>query len=231
MARKKKNTKKTPHQRMAAQRGAHAAGEQPKVVHLLTYEVTNEPMPDPLYPRLPEDLIERLHDLVTTQSKAAIPELIEQIERNPGVPMLYNFLAVAYGQSGDIARYEQVVQENFQRFPEYLFARLNYAELLLSKHDYDRVGELLNHTFDIGIFYPERKLFHITEFVSFANVAGLYHIGVGNLDATEKSLEALKQVAPHSPVTKRFEGDLMRAQINRRLSFLRRDMLAPSTKS
>ncbi len=145
------------------------------------------------------------------------------------MPTLYNYLAVAYGQSGQIAKYEQVVLEYFERFPDYLFARMNYAELLLSRRDYDGVANLLNHAFDIGLFYPERKRFHITEYTAFMGIVGIYHIGVGNLEVAEKVLEALKQVAPDSPITRRFEGDLLRGRIERALSVLRRDVLASSS--
>ena len=225
----KKKTKKTPRQRMAAQKVVRAAGESPVVVHLLSYEITDEPMPDPRYPHLAEDVIERLHDLVTAQPKAAIPEVIEQIERHPDIPTLYNYLAVAYGQTGEIAKYEQVVQEYFQRFPDYLFARMNSAELLLRKHDYDGVADLLNHTFDIGLFYPERKRFHITEYTAFMGVVGLYHIGVGDLDAAENVLQALKGVAPDATITRRFEGEVVRERLKRALTVLER--MVPGSSS
>ena len=227
----KKKTKNTRRQMRAKASAVHTAHENPRVVYLLNYEITEEPMPDPRYPHLPEEVVERLHDLVMTQSKAAIPELIEQIEHHPDVPMLYNYLAAAYGYTRDISKYEHVVLENFQRFPEYLFARLNYAELLLRKRDYDRVADLLNHAFDIGLFYPERKCFHITEYTGFTGTVGLYHIGVGNLEAAEKVLDMLEQVAPEEPITRRLQSELLARRLELGLAALKRRQRSSASPS
>ena len=214
---------------MAELQAARSTGTPPTVVHLLSYEITDEPMHDDRYPRLPEDDVERLHDLVLADPKAAIPELLDWIERHPDEPMLRNYLAVAYAGAHDTARHDDLVLESFRRFPDYLFARLNYAGMLLRRKDYEQVADLLNHAFDIGLFYPERKRFHFTEYTGFTTVVGLYHIGVGNFETAERTLDALKQVAPDDPGTRKLEYDLRLAYLERGLERLKKKMRAPES--
>jgi tetratricopeptide (TPR) repeat protein len=222
----KGKARKTRRQRAAELQAAGSDGMKPMLLHLLSYEITAEPMHDDRYPHLPEDDVERLHDLALSDPKAAIPELLNWIHRYPDVPTLRNYLAAAYGQSGDVENYERIALETFRLFPDYLFARLSIAELLLRRRDYEAVADLLNHAFDIGLFCPDRKRFHVTEYSAFAAVVGLYHVGVGDLEAAGKVLDALKQVTPDAPGTRRLEHDLRVAYLERGLDKLKKKMRA-----
>ncbi|MBN1935009.1 MAG: hypothetical protein JW934_10110 [Anaerolineae bacterium] len=67
--------------------------------------------------------------------------------------------------------------ENYRRNPDYLFARLNYAELFLRRGDYERVAEILEHKFDLKLLYPRRNRFHVSEVSNFIGLVGLYWPG------------------------------------------------------
>ena len=45
--------------------------------------------------------------------------------------MVLNLLAYCYIQVKDLKAAEKVVEEAYTRFPDYLFAKINYADLLL----------------------------------------------------------------------------------------------------
>ena len=102
------------------------ASEKPPGISLAHYEITTEPIQDRRYQRLPrhvKEAIERLHDVAQRRPREAIPELRDLITQYPRVPQLYNYLSVAYARAGQRQEAEAVVQENYQRNPEYLFAR------------------------------------------------------------------------------------------------------------
>ena len=116
------------------------------------YEITAEPIEDRRYRKLPrnvKDEFEKLHGLVTTNPRQAIDELPQWIKRYPDIPLLYNYLSAAYSQAGAHREAEQAILENLQRNPDYLFARLNYAELCLGRGDYQAVAQTLDNKFGL----------------------------------------------------------------------------------
>ena len=89
-----------------------------KAVYITEYEITDEPILDRFYKQLPDsvkDAFERLHDESQTQPLKAIPELLEWIEKYPQLPMLYNYLSVAYSQAGQHDKMEATILENYRR--------------------------------------------------------------------------------------------------------------------
>jgi tetratricopeptide (TPR) repeat protein len=112
-----------------------------QTVQVVTYEITDAPILDREYKRLPQEVkeaINRLHDLSQTRPSEAIPELLDWIERYPDVLVFYNYLSAAYSLSGHRDKAEAAIEENFRRNPGYLFARIHYGELCLTRRDYDR---------------------------------------------------------------------------------------------
>ncbi len=115
----------------ATQSPLQAQAEQ-SVTRGVEYEITAEPIHDRRYKRLPrrvKDAFDRLHAEAQKRPHKAIPELLELLEQYPNMPTLYNYLSVAYSRSGQRKKAEEIIQENYRRNPDYLFARLNYAEL------------------------------------------------------------------------------------------------------
>ena len=130
------------------------------------------------------------------------------IKQYPRVPQLYNYLSVAYGRAGQRQEAEAVVQENYQRNPEYLFARLNYAEVCLARGDYAQVADIFAHTFDLHVLYPQRKRFHLSEVANFMGLMGLYFLAIGNRELAEQYNKLLQQIAPDFPLTTRLHKKL-----------------------
>ena len=191
-----------------------------KAVYITEYEITTSPIQDRAYKRLPgsvKDAIERLHYESQVQPRKAIPELLEWIEKYPQIPLLYNYLSVAYSAAGQREKAEAVILENYRRNPDYLFARLNYAELCLDKGDYERVAEILEHKFDLKLLYPQRRRFHISEAVNFMGLVGVYLVAIGEGEAAKKYYDMLMQIAPDHPMTKRLRRKLFPGLLQRLL--------------
>jgi tetratricopeptide (TPR) repeat protein len=199
------------------------APRDPEAVHILTYEITYEPILDRQYRRLPKkvkDSIERLHESVQNQPREAIPELLEWIEKYPNVPLFYNYLSSAYSRSGQHEKAEEMIRENYQRNPDYLFARLHYGELCLTKGDYDRIPELFDHKFDLKLFYPKRNRFHVSEVLGFMGLLGAYFFEIGEREVAQRYYEVLEQVDPSDIQTKRLRSKLFPGPLRRLLSRL-----------
>jgi len=196
---------------------------EPDVVYLTRYEITDAPIQDRRYRRLPnqvKDAIEALHFIAQDNPLKAIPELNELIKKYPDLPMLYNYLSVAYARAGQSEAAESVIQENYRRNPDYLFARLNYAETCLAKGEYERVAEIFEHKYDLQLLYPERKRFHISEVVGFMGIMGWYFVEKGEREIAEKYYDILKQIDPDNFMTKRLHRMLYPGWFRRMLTRL-----------
>ena len=192
-------------------RSCRQAQDRPNAVYVTDYEITTSPIQDRRYKRLPgrvKEAIERLYDEAQRRPRKTIPELLEWIEKYPGVPTLYNYLSVAYSLTGQREKSEAVVQENYRRNPDYLFARLNYAEICLASGEYEKVGEIFEHKYDLKLLYPKRNRFHISEVANFMGLIGVYFFETGEREAAETYYEILQQIAPDYPMSKRLRRKL-----------------------
>ncbi len=197
-----------------------------EAVHIVTYEITDEPILDRQYRRLPKrvkDSIEPLHESVQNRPREAIQELLDWIEKYPNVPLFYNYLSVAYSRSGQDEKAEEIVRENYQRNPDYLFARLNYGELCLTKRDYDRIPELFDHKFDLKLLYPKRTRFHFSEVLGFMGLLGAYFFEIGERETAQKYYEVMKQINPSHVYTRRLRNKLSPGPLRRLLSRLAKE--------
>ena len=76
-----------------------------------------------------------LFDLVHKNPHRAIPRLRQLIELFPDVPVLYNWLSVAYQSAKDYESMTQTSQLLYERHPKYLFGRLDVARIALQAGD------------------------------------------------------------------------------------------------
>jgi tetratricopeptide (TPR) repeat protein len=147
------------------------------VTHL-SYEVTYDSIEDPDYEQLPEDvqaIFEELYHQISLDPAGAIPEILYWKTQYPDLPKLHNFLSAAYSHLGDRVNLRANIEATYQAFPQYLFARINYAELCLHEKKYDQIPHIFNNIFDLKFLYPERTQFHVSEFGGFVGVIGLYY--------------------------------------------------------
>ena len=189
-----------------------------QTVQVVTYEITDAPILDREYRRLPQEVkeaINRLHDSSQRRPREAIPELLELIAHYPDVPAFYNYLSAAYSLSGQRDKAEAAIEDNYQRNPDYLFARIHYGELCLTRRDYDRIAEVFDHKFDLKLLYPKRKKFHVSEVMGFVGLLGVYFFETGRCETAEKYYDVMNQIDSTHPLTKRLRQKLHPGLIRR----------------
>jgi tetratricopeptide (TPR) repeat protein len=181
-------------------------------------EIVHGPMQQSWHSRLSRetrDALPELHALVRDDPRKAVTELRAWIAREP-LPMFYNWLSGAYSALGDIRGVEDTVRENYRRNPQYLFARVNYAELCLRYGDFSGALEALGGGLDIRALLGGRKRVHVSELTAYFYTVGLYHIETGDLAAAEHTYSILEEAAPDEPPTQ---------ELRRRLYPRLRDLL------
>lgn len=91
-----------------------------------------------------------------------------------------------------------MIIENYQHNPDYLFAKINYAQLCIEKREFANIPLIFGNKFDLKLLYPRRNIFHVTEFAGFTAVMCAYYCGIGKRDTAQLLFDLLKEVAPES---------------------------------
>jgi len=185
---------------------------------MVSYEVTDEPILDREYRRLPQevkDAVQRLHHQAQAHPRDAIPELIAWIERYPNVLQFSNYLVAAYTVSGQKEKSDEQIEENYRRHPDYLFARVHYGETCLGRGDLDRIPEIFQGKYDLKMLYPNRTKFHVTEVTAFMGLMGAYFVATGKRDVAKRYYEGLVQLDPKNKATRRLRALLFRDRLRR----------------
>ena len=169
------------------------------------YDITDEPLDNRDLKRLPSQVqarIDDLYELAQHDPMQAIPELEHLVTAYPHIPLLANYLCVAYLYSGDREKTEACVRDTYRCHPQYLFAKVNYAHLCLQQGEVAKIPDIFNHQCDLQRLYPHRTRFHLSEFTNFAGVMCRYFCAIGKRETATLYYRMLKQVAPRHPMTK-----------------------------
>jgi tetratricopeptide (TPR) repeat protein len=173
----------------------------------LSYEIVYVPVKNEYNEKSKPPEVEReqeeLYYLSRENPREAVPRLRALIEKYPDIPVLYNYLTVAYTLMKEQKSADELVLETYRRFPDYLFAKAAYAEICLNADRLEEIPRIFDHKFDLKLLYPERTQFHITEFTAFAGTVGYYFCRKGELDVAESFYGVLKGMEPEDPQTVR----------------------------
>ncbi len=171
------------------------------------YEITSEPLVDNAFQSLPRAIQEELNSIFEKvqnpfyRDKAAmVARLEELVMQYPRVPQISNYLAASYQMTRN-KKAKSRVEENYKQHPDYLFARIDYARLCLERRDLAKVKQIFKEGFDLKLIYPQRRRFHVTEFVAFNFIICIYHRLSGDWESAKLVAQTLENVAPEHPVT------------------------------
>ncbi|MBI5681499.1 MAG: hypothetical protein HZC47_11450 [Methanobacterium sp.] len=168
--------------------------EKPADIKFPEYMITSEKIEDERVKALPDEVrvrIDELHSKSKTKPEEVIPELLRFIEKYPHVPLFYNYLSNAYLIAGNIPDAEKLIVECYNKFPEYLFAKVGYANVLLKKGEGSKVPDIFDDKSNLRDLYPEREVFHISEFVAFTDTLVRYFLFSGQIDRAIPMFENL----------------------------------------
>lgn len=161
-------------------------------IWLMGFEIHDEPsrgQHSPEASKLMEAGVRATHANDWTRAEALFQQVLAL---EPETPDAINNLASVYLATGRAAQAELLIQENFERHPDYLFARIQMAVLLIKRGETQRARELLEPLFSL------RRL-HISEYVSFCMTQIELHLAEKNKDAARGWFEMWEQTEPDDP--------------------------------
>ncbi len=184
-----------------------------------TYTVSFEAMPDTLKEQLTEDELKRyleLLQLVQIRPREVYQEIKTFGEKHSDVPEVINLLTFAHIQNHRIVDAENLIEETFNKHPEYLFARINYADQCVRKRKLNKVPEIFP-TFDLKELCPEREIFHTSEFRGFLIMMAHYCRAKKEREKAVHYYDAAKKIEPDHPSVIYLGKKLFRKSLIRRL--------------
>ena len=102
----------------------------------MSYDIVYEPVKNAYNEKSKPPEVEReqeeLYYLSRENPREAAPRLRALIDKYPDIPVLYNYLTVAYTLMKEQKSADELVLETYRRFPDYLFAKAAYAEICLN---------------------------------------------------------------------------------------------------
>lgn len=156
-----------------------------KSVQFPEYKMTYERFNDQLTRAFsPKDLKEylSLYERAQKDPKSVKGQVEKMLVELDGAPEIYNLLGYIYVRLKKIRKAEKLIIENYQKNPENLFARINYADHCLRHGKAQRVPQVFNQLENLNELYPERKTFHYSEVLGFLALMGLYYLKIGKRD-------------------------------------------------
>lgn len=176
----------------------------------LEYDIVDGPIEETSIGLTPEveEQYDELFYLTMDQPAQAIPRLEALAGKYPTIPVLKNWLMVAYAKTGRDAESDEMGERLWRQHPDYLFARISRAQHHLARGELDRVPEVLG-ALDLKLMYPHRSVFHISEAVALWSLLAQWSFQRGDDDGASMYLGQMLDIAPDHPMTARTQLLLM----------------------
>lgn len=184
-----------------------------------SYQITFDSRPDHLKKQLSEpDLKSYLKLLEQAQihPKEVYGQIKEFCEKHLHVAEVVNLLTFAHIQNFKIREAETLIEKTFIDHPDYLFARVNFADQVLRKKQLDKIKEIFP-TFNLHELFPEKSEFHASEFRAFVVMLGFYYLALKDQTAAIECLEVAKEIEPHDQSVIFLEKKIYRRSLLQRL--------------
>jgi len=183
------------------------------------YKISFDAMPEELKKKLSkEDLKSYLELLQVCQLKprAVYKEVKAFCEKRSAIPEVANLLTFAHIQNHRIVEAEKLIKETYLNHPEYLFAKINYADQCIRKRKLDEVEKIFE-TFDLRELCPDREMFHTSEFRGFMIMMAYYRLARKERELALPYFRMAKEIEPNHPSVIHLEKKLFKRSLLKRL--------------
>jgi len=180
---------------------------------ILGYQITTDPhFQDERFGITPElsDQLELLYiESSKKNNKKMIEKLTKLIIKYPTVPILKNYLSIVYNDQGNFQKAQELNKWILAEHPDYLFGRLNEANICIENNEPEKVPAILGEALEIKSLYPDREVFHLAEVTGYFKTVIRYLAAIENLELAENRLKLLQKIAPEHHDTEQAEMFLM----------------------
>ena len=130
--------------------------------------------------------------------KKAYQSALNWKKEEKAIPELDNLLTYLHLRNRQVHKAETLIQESYKAYPDYFFAKINYADQCLRKKRVDQIP-LIFSSFDLRKLFPDKKSFHVSEFRGFMTLMSHYHFFLKDLVSAKKYYQNAYEVDPTHP--------------------------------
>jgi tetratricopeptide (TPR) repeat protein len=159
---------------------------------------------------------EELYEKIQESPEKHLEKLKSFYQEHP-LPEVANLLAYAYLRVRKKREAEALIEQTCRDHPDYLIARINYADQLLRLGKKELVPQIFNGCFDLNLLYPDREQFHFAEFRGFMTLMGFYHLEIGEREKAEEFYQFAFQVDPLHPSVAVLERKLIKISLIKKI--------------
>ena len=140
-----------------------------------------------------EEDYNRFRDMVLMGSKyePAIKGLQKAIRKYPGKPVFYTMLRSAYLFNDQSEKADDIIIETFALFPDYLTAKVDYANMLIETGVPEGVLSVFDGKPDLNYIYPGVKKFNRSEAAFYYVCMLRYFISQDEIDSADLYMNAI----------------------------------------
>jgi hypothetical protein len=165
---------------------------------LINYEVTYEPLYGDYKPSPAEQAIMQKSYNYFFDDKKATPQYIKSledaVEKYPLNQTFKNYLATAYKVTQNDEAHLKIALQTVEQHPDYFFGKAVLAEIYLEEERFEEAAALMENFSDIGVMYPDRRVFHVSEVKKFHILAAEYFALIDDREQMDIRLNMLKKV-------------------------------------
>ena len=132
------------------------------------------------------------------EPKKYLNAVFQMKQEHPLNPLVDNLLAFVYINTKQIKKAETLIEESYYHHPQYLFARINYADQCLRKKNLTKIPTIFP-SFDLKTLFPDRTRFHVSEYRGLMVLACRYYRQTKQKDLARTFYEKAYKVDPAHP--------------------------------
>ena len=141
--------------------------------------------------------------------KKAYSQALAWKEERKNHPAIDNLLAFLHLQNKELKKAEELIMQSYGNYPDYLFAKINYADQCLRKKQRKEIPRIFP-TFELSKLLPHKAAFHVSEFRGFMILLARYHRQIGKKKDAQKYYEYAYTADPSHPSVIALEKELFR---------------------
>lgn len=192
----------------------------PELVKFEKFYITEEPVEEKnwsLLKKKEKKKILRLNEKLKQSMNLdnVIRKLIKYKSIYPNVPIIYNYLGIAYERTNQTKKYYDILIETTEKFPDYLFGKISLSEYYLNTDNYKKISEIFDNKFEITQHFPkETDVFHISAIRGFYYVTGRYFVHIGKIEWAYKSYFLLSDLDSNHKTTEILGKEIMAYELH-----------------
>jgi tetratricopeptide (TPR) repeat protein len=191
----------------------------PELSGIDSFFITEETMEEENWSKLPKKekrAISRLNEKIKKSEdlETVIKDLGNYRLKYPDVPVICNYLAIAYERADQLKKYLEVLFETRKKYPDYIFGKISLAEYYLSIKRFRKIPDVLDNKFEITQHFPVgTEIFHISVVRSFYYITGRYFAKAGKIELAYKAYFLLSELDINHLTTEILGQDIIASEL------------------